>query len=324
MSQAPSSTQNPGSIPFTIRGYDHIKVALSDIPAFERVLKVFGFSPIQESPAFLQKPESIWGSGDAFFCLYSPTHPVAKKHFDLHGDTVFDLSFIVDSHAEHSMVYEGVGQMKHTLIRQKTFATMPSPRGILRFDHNTLNVEKGKLSEAVDTYMKNFGFQKGQYFDIKGAHTGLYSWVTRAPNFTVQIPFNEAADAKSQIQEYINIHRGPGVQHIALLSSNIIQTMDAVQNEPNPPTKFLDVPDTYYELVQKRVKIKEPVKELERLRILADQDEKGYLLQIFTQNIFGGFFFELIQRHGNEGFGEGNFQALFESIELDQKRRGVL
>jgi 4-hydroxyphenylpyruvate dioxygenase len=257
--------------------------------------------------------------------LYAKDHPEAKKHFDLHGDTVFDLSFMVEESERAPEVIEGVGQMKHTLVGRRSFPRFPTARGIEKFDHNTINLEMGKLSQTVCDYMAKFVLEKGQYFDIHTNQTGLKSWVTRAPNFGVQIPFNEPSDRKSQIQEYIDIHRGPGVQHIALLSKNIIQTMDSVMGDERNNFKFLDIPDTYYELAPKRVQIRESFSDLSRLRILVDQDKVGgYLLQIFTQNLFGGFFFELIQREGNIGFGEGNFQALFESIELDQKRRGVL
>ncbi len=215
--------------------------------------------------------------------------------------------------------------MKHTLVGKRSFPRFPASRGIEKFDHNTINLEMGKLDKTVCDYMMKFTLEKGQFFDIHTKLTGLKSWVTRTPNFGVQIPFNEASDPKSQIQEYIEIHKGPGVQHIALLTKNIISTMDAVAGDERTNFKFLDIPDTYYELASKRVKIRESLSDLERLRILVDQDKVGgYLLQIFTQNLFGGFFFELIQREGNIGFGEGNFQALFESIELDQQRRGVL
>ena len=154
---------------------------------------------------------------------------------------------------------------------------------------------------------------------------GRNSWATRAPDHSVQIPFNEAADPKSQIQEFIDLHRGPGVQHLALRVKNIIETLDVATPEAAGLFSFLTIPDTYYELVSKRFTIQESFEELSRLRILVDQDDKGgYLLQIFTNVLFGGFFFEVIQREGNEGFGEGNFTALFESMELDQKRRGVI
>lgn len=314
------------SHPFTIYGYDHIKAVVRDIPKFEKTLKVLGFSKVQDIPESFQKPHSVWGSGEAFFVLYEPSHALAKPHFDLHGDTVFDLSFFVESHSSHPMLYEGAGKMKHTLTNKRSFKSVPSPRGVLKFDHNTLNVEKGEMNPQVDYYQKTFNFEKGQYFDIRGKETGLYSWVTRAPNKTVQIPFNETQDEKSQIQEFINIHKGAGVQHIALLIPDIIKTMEAVRADADNNIDFLTIPDTYYEIVPKRIQIRESWEKLEKLRILADKDPQGggYLLQIFTQTLFGGFFFELIQREGNEGFGEGNFRSLFESMELDQKRRGVL
>lgn len=310
---------------FEIRGYDHIKVALKNPKAFEASLEVLGFERVPSGPSHLQSPHSIFQSGEATFCIYEATHPLAKPHFDLHGDTVFDLALWVKSTGDHPNEFIGAGQMKHTIHRERSFEPRKASRGILKFDHNTVNVEKGALEPTVNEYQKRFGFEKGQYFDIKGKETGLYSWVTRAPNYSVQIPFNEPADGKSQIQEYLDIHHGAGVQHIALLTPNIISTMRAVKSDERTNFKFLTIPDTYYELLPKRVKVRENLKDLEELRLLADQDQKGgYLLQIFTENLFGGFFFELIQREGNLGFGEGNFQALFESIELDQKRRGVI
>lgn len=312
--------------PLELIGYDHIKVALKDIPTFEKQIAGFGFSKFQGQIAdWLLKPDAVWGSGDAVFCLYKTDHPAAKPHTALHGDTVFDLSFVVEPKADLPEFIEGVGGMKHTLRVSRTFPKFPSPRGVTRFDHNTINVDRGELNPTVDRYMKTFGLNKGQYFDIKGAATRLYSWVTRSKNYGVQIPFNESADDKSQIQEYINIHRGPGVQHIALLTESCLKTMDAVAVDKSCGLHFLTVPDTYYELAEKRVKIRESLKDLAKYRLLVDQDQKGgYLIQIFTQNLFGPIFIELIQREGNEGFGEGNFQALFDSIELDQQRRGVI
>lgn len=316
------ATENP----FELKGYDHIKVALKNVSLFEKQIKAFGFNRYTGSaPAWMNQPQSVWGSGDAVFVLYDAQHTMAKKHYDIHGDTVFDLAFVVETKSEHPMSYDGVGGMKHTLVRTRTFPKFPSPRGILRFDHNTINVDKGDLNPTVDHYMKTFGLNKGQYFNIKGAKTGLYSWVTRSKDYSVQIPFNETADEKSQIQEYIDMHRGPGVQHIAILTDSCLKTMNDVSADTEAGVEFLDIPDTYYEIVGKRVKIRENLKDLAKYRLLVDQDEKGgYLIQIFTKNLFGPIFLELIQREGNEGFGEGNFQALFDSIELDQKRRGVI
>lgn len=311
----------------SLYGYDHVKAALKDVGKFERALKALGFTQISDSkiPKEFAHPQSVWGSGEAFMALYPHDHAMAKPHYDLHGDTIFDLSFLVESKSSFPPVIEGAGKMRHSLVSKRSFEPVSSPRGILKFDHNTVNVEQGQMNPWVDFYMNTFGFEKGQYFNIKGKETGLFSWVTRTPNKTVQIPFNESQDEKSQIEEYIRIHRGAGVQHLALLTPNIIQTMERVRAEASADVKFLTIPDTYYEIVPKRVTIRENWKDVERLRILADTDENGrYLLQIFTEVLFGGFFFELIQREGNEGFGEGNFKALFESMELDQKRRGVL
>lgn len=312
--------------PLNVKAYDHIKVTCKDLPKFEAALASFGFVKGNEAPPYLNHPNSIWGTGEAVFCLYKPDHPEAKKHYALHGDTVFDLSFILgELGSKEPFVIEGVGEMKHTITSTPSFKPFRVSRGIQRFDHNTVNVEMGKLDSTVCEYLSKFCLEKGQYFNIKTDLTGLKSWVTRGPNYGVQIPFNEASDPKSQIQEYIDIYKGPGVQHIALLTPNILQTMNEIKTDRETPFEFLDIPDTYYELAKSRVKIKENLGDLAQHRILVDQDEKGgYLLQIFTNNLFGGFFFELIQREGNIGFGEGNFQALFESIELDQKRRGVL
>jgi len=320
-------TQKSAASPLRLDRYDHVKVACENPQAFETSLKTLGFIPINAAPEFFKNPRSVWGSGEAVFCVYPSDHPLAKKHFDLHGDTVFDLSFVLEdmNMSGTHQVIEGAGEMKHTLTSKPTFEKVPAARGVQRFDHNTINVDMGKLDQTVCEYLSQFVLERGQFFNIHTSLTGLKSWVTRAPSLGVQIPFNEATDEKSQVQEYINIHRGPGVQHIALLTPDIVFTMDAVYRDAAKNFEFLDIPDTYYELAKNRVKIKEPLSELERLRILVDQDKDGgYLLQIFTKNIFGGFFFELIQREGNIGFGEGNFQALFESIELDQKRRGVL
>ncbi|HLN50275.1 MAG TPA: VOC family protein, partial [Steroidobacteraceae bacterium] len=144
-----------------------------------------------------------------------------------------------------------------------------------------------------------------------------------SPCGLIRLPINESQDDKSQIEEYLNEYKGEGIQHIALATADIARTVDALRARG---IEFQDTPDTYYEGVDARVpNHQESLQELARRRILIDGSaETGILLQIFTKNAIGPIFFEVIQRKGNEGFGEGNFQALFESIELDQKRRGVL
>jgi 4-hydroxyphenylpyruvate dioxygenase len=195
--------------------------------------------------------------------------------------------------------------------------------GLTRIDHITTNVEKGKMDEWAAFYEKIFGFQNVRFFDIHTKRTGLYSKVMQSTNGVIKVPINEPTEAESQIQEFIDTNHGPGVQHVALSTSNIMETLPLLKRAEIP---FLDAPPhTYYEDIPKRTpQVTENLNEVERMSILIDGDTKGYLLQIFTQNLIGPFFYEVIQRKGNDGFGEGNFGALFEAIERDQIRRGVL
>ena len=192
-------------------------------------------------------------------------------------------------------------------------------------DHLTHNVNRGRMNFWADFYERLFNFREIRYFDIEGKVTGLFSKAMTSPDGKIRIPLNESQDEKSQIEEFLREYKGEGIQHIALGSDNIYQTVDILRSRGIP---FQDTPDTYYELVDDRVKDHgEPTAELEKRRILIDgapTEGQGLLLQIFTQNVIGPIFFEIIQRKGNEGFGEGNFKALFESIELDQIRRGVI
>ena len=211
------------------------------------------------------------------------------------------------------------------------FAPLPGvdqhPRGFgLTFiDHLTHNLFLGNMQKWSDYYEKLFNFREIRYFDIKGAKTGLLSKAMTAPDGIVRIPLNESSDEKSQINEYLRDYKGEGIQHIALFTDDIY---DSVERMHAAGVKFLDTPDTYFDVIDVRVPNHgEDVPRLRRNSILIDADPETHqrkLLQIFTQNAFGPIFFEIIQRKGNEGFGEGNFQALFESIERDQMRRGVL
>jgi 4-hydroxyphenylpyruvate dioxygenase len=192
-------------------------------------------------------------------------------------------------------------------------------------DHLTHNVNRGRMAHWAEFYERLFNFREIRYFDIEGKVTGLVSKAMTSPCGKIRIPLNESQDDKSQIEEFLREYKGEGIQHIALGSSDIYTSVDVLSSRGIP---FQDTPDTYYELVDERVKGHgEPTAELEKRRILIDgapTEDQGLLLQIFTQNAIGPIFFEIIQRKGNEGFGEGNFKALFESIELDQMRRGVI
>jgi 4-hydroxyphenylpyruvate dioxygenase len=172
-------------------------------------------------------------------------------------------------------------------------------------------------------YERLFNFREIRYFDIEGKKTGLFSRALTSPCGRIRIPINESQDDKSQIEEYLREYKGEGIQHIALATDDIYATVDRLRGNG---IEFQDTPDTYYEGVTSRVQgHRESLDELAKRRILIDgSDRDGILLQIFTKNVIGPIFFEIIQRKGNEGFGEGNFRALFESIELDQERRGVI
>jgi 4-hydroxyphenylpyruvate dioxygenase len=197
--------------------------------------------------------------------------------------------------------------------------------GLTYIDHLTHNVARGNMNKWAGFYEKLFNFREIRYFDIEGKKTGLFSRAMTSPCGKIRIPINESQDDKSQIEEYLQAYRGEGIQHIALGTPDSIDTVDVLRGQG---VQFQDTPDTYYEGVDARVRgHRENLEELRKRRILLDgnpEKGEGLLLQIFTQNVIGPIFFEIIQRKGNEGFGEGNFQALFESIELDQMRRGVL
>jgi len=195
--------------------------------------------------------------------------------------------------------------------------------GLGVIDHLTHNVHRGRMDHWAGFYERLFGFREVRYFDIEGRKTGLLSRAMTSPNGKIRIPINESQDDKSQIEEYLREYGGEGIQHIALATADIYGTVDALREAG---VEFQDTPDTYYEGVPERVHgHREQLDELKRRRILIDGGgDEGVLLQIFTRNVIGPIFFEIIQRKGNEGFGEGNFRALFESIERDQERRGVI
>ena len=201
----------------------------------------------------------------------------------------------------------------------------PKGFGLTFIDHLTHNVFLGNMQTWSDYYEKLFNFREIRYFDIKGAKTGLLSKAMTAPDGVVRIPLNESSDEKSQINEYLRDYKGEGIQHIALFTDDIYASIEQMREAG---IEFLDTPDTYFDVIDQRVPNHgEDVPRLARNKILIDADaetKQRLLLQIFTQNAFGPIFFEIIQRKGNEGFGEGNFQALFESIERDQMKRGVL
>lgn len=256
-----------------------------------------------------------------------------------HGPSVCSFGFKVDdpieAHAQalelgatdfssndHSLALRGVGDSKLYLNNRERPSTNHR-YGLVSIDHITHNVTKGNMNQWADFYEKLFEFKELHFFNIQGQKTSLQS--RAMGNGNIAIPINESSDDKSQIQEYLDEYNGEGIQHIALSTDDIYRTVEGLRDAG---IEFLDVPDTYYDAVNERVPgHRENLQRLQENKILIDGNahtDEGILLQIFTKNCIGPVFFEVIQRKGNNGFGEGNFQALFEAIERDQIKRGVL
>ncbi|MGI9287298.1 MAG: 4-hydroxyphenylpyruvate dioxygenase [Pseudomonadales bacterium] len=224
---------------------------------------------------------------------------------DRYGDnTIYDIDF------------EPIGEDEHNV---------PPDTGLTYVDHLTHNVHRGNMDKWAGFYERIFNFREIRYFDIEGQQTGLVSRAMTSPCGKIRIPINESSDDKSQIVEYLNEYGGEGIQHIALGTNDIYATVDCLKASG---IQLQDTPDSYFDLIDERLPGHgEDVEALRERRILIDgapTEGQGTLLQIFSTTVIGPIFFEFIQRKGNEGFGEGNFQALFESIELDQIRRGAI
>jgi 4-hydroxyphenylpyruvate dioxygenase len=199
----------------------------------------------------------------------------------------------------------------------------PQGHGLTYIDHLTHNVHRGRMQEWAEFYERLFNFREVRYFDIEGQATGVKSKAMTSPCGQIRIPINEEGNEKAgQITEYLDKYNGEGIQHIAMGSTNLYDTVDALQMAG---VKLLNTSETYYELLPKRIPGHgEDLAGLQSRSILMDGKAGDLLLQIFSENQLGPVFFEFIQRKGNQGFGEGNFKALFETMELDQIKRGAL
>lgn len=234
------------------------------------------------------------------------------------------LLYLVDRYGDAGSIYDVDFEFLPGVERS------PHGAGLTYIDHLTHNVFQGQMDTWANFYTKLFNFREVRYFDIEGKLTGLKSRAMTSPCGKIRIPINESSDDKSQIHEYLEQYNGEGIQHIALASGDIYAS---VENLRARGVEFMPTPDAYYKRVDSRLPGHgEPVERLKQLRILIDgapdsapgKGDGGFLLQIFTKTVIGPIFFEIIQRKGDEGFGEGNFKALFESIEQDQIDRGVL
>jgi 4-hydroxyphenylpyruvate dioxygenase len=337
-------------------GFDFLEFTTHDPEPLKQHFQNMGFTPIAHHHSH---DVVIYQQNDIRFILNTTKNSMASRFADQHGPSVSAMGFRVKNakaalqhtlnHGatayaakQDAMIYDipaihGVG---HTLIYfvdhthdQPNYAphfsalttSAKTLAGLTYIDHVTHNLYRGNLDKLADFYTRLFNFREIRYFDIEGKLTGLKSRAMTSPCGKIRIPLNESADDKSQIEEFLKDFRGEGIQHIALGTNNIYDSVDALRTQG---LHFLDTPDTYYQLTENRLPHHgEPLEKLKKLRILIDgetQKEKRLLLQIFTKNMLGPTFFEIIQRKGDEGFGEGNFRALFESIELDQIQRGVL
>jgi len=242
---------------------------------------------------------------------------IEKAAIQTYGDTIHTL---IDKRGYDGPLLPGFEAVSKPATNRPQLAAI---------DHMVGNVEDGQMDSWVDFYKHVFGFEHFITFDdkdISTEFTALRSKVVSSKNNRVTFPINEPAEGrrKSQIQEYIDFNKGAGVQHIAMITGDIISTVRQLRENG---VEFLNVPDTYYESLTDRVgSIREDIRALQELRILVDRDDDGYLLQIFTKPVEDRptLFFEVIQRRGCQGFGKGNFKALFESIEREQAKRGNL
>ena len=241
-----------------------------------------------------------------------------KATIQTYGDTVH--TFVNRSHYH--------GTLAPGFVRRDD-PTGETGVGLQRIDHVVGNVELGAMNRWVDFYARVLGFSQLVHFDdaaISTEYSALMSKVMQDGSGKIKFPINEPAEGKkkSQIEEYLDFYRGPGVQHVALVTDDIVATVDAMQRRG---IAFLRIPGTYYQELPDRIgHIDEDLAALERLGILADRDEDGYLLQIFTKCVQDRptLFYEIIERHGAQGFGVGNFKALFVALEAEQARRGNL
>lgn len=298
----------------------------------------------------------LYQQGSIQFIVNAAPHSQAQEHSNIHGAGPCAMGFKVHNaqaayhyalqhgasafedcvHAHHGLpaikaiggsVIYFVDEQYQPFKEQWQMPIRPASNdnGLMAIDHLTHNVFRGNMDKWAKFYEEIFNFREIRFFNIVGKMTGLVSRALSSPCGKIKIPLNESKDDKSQIEEFLHEYKGEGIQHMALTTDNIYQTVNSLRKQG---VNFLDVPDTYYEMLDQRLPWhKEPVAQLNAEKILIDGDKdakQGLLLQIFTENIFGPVFFEIIQRKGNQGFGEGNFQALFEAIERDQIKRGTL
>lgn len=350
--QFPVSKNNPCELD----GLDFVEFVSSDPARLDALFKAFGFSKTMRHES---KPIELYQQGDISFLINREPNSFAASFGKLHGPSICSMGwrtkhagrakdmavirgaksrpegdFLVDGQPlpaifgiGDSLIYFVDTYGKSDTWTRRGFVALEqrelvADKGFLALDHLTNNVEKGTMERWAHFYKQVFGFEEVRYFDIRGAKTGLTSYALRSPCGRFCIPINEADEKKSQINEYLEEYKGPGIQHLAFITSDILESLKKLEGTP---IEMLDMDDAYYAEVFQRVpRVTEDKAELRKRNVLVDGDDEGYLLQIFTKNLVGPIFIELIQRKNHSSFGEGNFGALFRSIEREQQKRGYL
>jgi 4-hydroxyphenylpyruvate dioxygenase len=353
-------TQDLFDNPLGTDGFEFVEFTSEDPEVLGKLFEAMGFTPVARHRS---KNVLHFKQGDIHFILNMEPRGPAAEFRGIHGPSINAMAFRVrDAGRALELALErgakeikgSIGPMELNIpaiegiggthlylvdrygaeeIYDVDFKAIPGAAakeavhstGLTYIDHLTHNVRRGNMKTWAEFYERIFNFRQIRYFDIEGKVTGLFSKAMTSPDGKIRIPLNESQDDKSQIEEFLQHYNGEGIQHIALGTEEIYATVDRMRERG---VQFQDTPETYYEALNARVTGHgENVARLRERRILLDgapTEGQGVLLQIFTKNVIGPCFFEVIQRKGNEGFGEGNFKALFESLELDQVRRGVL
>lgn len=342
--------------PLELCGFAFIEFVSTE-NGLDQIFEAIGFAKVAKHKS---KKVYLWRQGNINIILNYQPESYASLFFKEHGPSACAMGFRTRDAAKAfknaielgaEPMYSQAGPMELNIPAIKGIGGMPiflvdrdiyendfvffddenrNPRGagLNEIDHLTHNVYKGRMDYWANFYEKIFNFQEIRYFDIKGEYTGLTSKALTAPDGMIRIPLNEDSDkGNGQIAEFLDDFNGEGIQHIAFITDDLISTWDKLKGLG---LKFMTAPpETYYEMLKDRLPDHgEPTEELQKRGILLDGNtkdgQKKLLLQIFSENMLGPVFFEFIQRKDDDGFGEGNFKALFESIERDQIRRGVL
>ncbi|TFU05887.1 4-hydroxyphenylpyruvate dioxygenase [Polymorphobacter arshaanensis] len=344
--------------PLGLDGFEFVEFTGPDPQAMADMFVAMGFTHLATHKS---KPVRRYAQGDVNFLLNMDTVGQAAEFRNAHGPSANAMAFRVADAGKalaealkrgakqivgpvgpmelNIPAIEGIGGSNLYLVDRYgaheiydvDFVTEPgavrdsNSVGLHTLDHLTHNVGRGRMNHWAAFYERIFNFREIRYFDIEGQATALLSKAMTAPDDKIRIPLNESQDEHSQIEEFLREYKGEGIQHLALATDDIFATVDRLRARG---IVFQDSPDSYFDLIDKRLPGHDhDIEEMRKRRILIDGSPEtggGLLLQIFTQNMVGPIFFEIIQRKGNDGFGEGNFKALFESIELDQIRRGVI